>query len=179
MESIWAAAKQYDISLKRAGGAAIWPRLSYFASVFFVVFFVQWAWDTFVPFWHGAQKSAFEQLLLPTWLAFWLTILERSRRTSLTIGEDFVERQTSFGTYTITKRISRLQAKSVEEIKLKRQGGMTMTGLAVRDRGKIGTWLFGFVFVPASIPAQDYEEAKTRLLRWNLPKTSGEHLLSS
>lgn len=166
--------KQYDISTIRPGSFPIWGRFDYFVTVLSVTFFIRWALERFVPFFAPTrQQDTFDLLFLPVALAAWFAFFPSKSETSLAIGEDFVERRTSIAYYTMTKRITRQQAKSVAEVTLRPFfGRFPRRGLAIRDRGRIGTWLFGFVFVPATIPYRDYEEVKSRLLEWNRGRTT-------
>lgn len=175
-----AVAKQYDITPERASNTPLRVRLSMFVFVFSAMLVLEWLFAAiFHLFSNGTDLVTADRMLNLILMATVFALLPGKTEMSLTIGEDFVERRIYFGIFSIRRRISRLQANSVEEIKLYNRGdGFATTGLAVRDRGRIGTRLFGYVFVPDSIPKQDYEEAKARLMLWNRPLTSVERVMA-
>ena len=84
------------------------------------------------------------------------------KKGSLTLGDDFVERDIRTGWLTVKKRIRREQIKSITEDR---------QGLRVMNRGKFGTFMRGFVFVPATMP--EYQSIKSVLAQWMPIQTRG------
>ena len=115
---------------------------------------------------HGEFESWLEILLLPTVLSFTYALRFQTLfgwNSLLTVGDDFVER-IMFAKYgTTKKRIERHRGRSVSEIS-RVWFGIPIKGLAVRDKGGLAAWFFGYVFVPDTV--DDYESIKAKLLSW-------------
>jgi hypothetical protein len=86
------------------------------------------------------------------WRPFQNQLLKKGR---LTLGDDFVEHDIQTGWFTVKKRIRRDQIKFISEDR---------HGLRVMNRGKFGTFMRGFVFVPATMP--EYQEIRAVLGQW-------------
>jgi hypothetical protein len=84
------------------------------------------------------------------------------RKGSLILGDDFIERDIPTWWATVNKRIRRDQIKSIAEDR---------RGLRVMNRGKFGTFMLGFIFVPATMP--EYQEIRAVLGQWIPIQTRG------
>ena len=172
--------KQYQLSIKRGGGIPLSGRVRLFVTILSLVFFLQWLLGTLVPFLSNLKpNNTVDLFFMPLWLAIWCALFPGAQEITLTIGDDFVEKQIPLGWYTIRKRITRQKSKSVREVILRhRDADFPRRGLVVSNHGRITSWLFGPVFIPATIPHNDYKEIKNRLMQWNPPKTSLGRVLS-
>ncbi|MGZ7100278.1 MAG: hypothetical protein ACXVJ8_17540 [Candidatus Angelobacter sp.] len=79
---------------------------------------------------------------------------------SLIIGHDFIEGRMRATWFRYRKRIRRERIKSISE---------GQRGLRVMDRGKFGSIMLGFIFVPATMP--EYQEIRAELIGWAPVKT--------
>jgi hypothetical protein len=162
------SAREYEITPEPIRRKTAWQLLgirgAQLAFIFLAFLSVQWATDTFVL--HRVRKGWVDLLLMPVVVALALSFsLFRNRpSTILAVGEDFVERRIAFGSRTLTKRISRLRVKSIVETTLRPGTPRATRGLAVRDRGTLGSWMFGYVFIPETTP--DYPEIRNQLKGW-------------
>jgi hypothetical protein len=76
-------------------------------------------------------------------------------RMTLTIGNDFIESRMRATGFRYKKRIRRERIRSIWE---------NRRGLRVMDRGKFGSKMLGFIFIPATMP--EYGEIRSELTRW-------------
>jgi hypothetical protein len=134
-------------------------------AVFFAVVFFTLAFRWVVEYlFHWKHPSVLRALFMPIGLGvcFASRPFQFGRGGSLTLGNDFVERCTELEWFTAKKRIRRDQIKSIAE---------NRRGLRVMNRGKFGTFMLGFVFVPAIMP--EYQEIKAVLAQWAPIQTQG------
>jgi hypothetical protein len=171
--------KQYQLSVQRGGGVPPAARLSAFIFDVSLIFFLLWVLSTWVPYFSDLKLKSTADIFLPFGLALGFSLFPRDREVTLTIGDDFVEKQVSMGRYTFRKRIKREECKSVSVVTLRRRNwDYPRSGVVIRKHGKLVSWFYGSVFVPVTIPYQDYEEIKAKLVKWNLPKGSLDRVLS-
>jgi hypothetical protein len=135
-----------------------WKKLAaFFAVVFFMVAF---RWGIEYLF-HWQHPSAIGALIIPVAVALPLSFgRPRFRQLllksgSLTMGNDFIEGHTQMSWFTVKKRLYRDEIKCISE---------NRRGLRVMNRGKFGTFMTGFVFVPAALA--EYQEIKAVLEQW-------------
>jgi len=105
-------------------------------------------------------------LLFPTFMSVWFAwrfpALFQGEAV-LVVGDDFVERLMQIGSQTLRTRIDRARMQSIREVSRERFG-IARDGMLVKRKGKLGSWLRGYVFIPRSI--EDYEMIKAKLMSW-------------
>jgi hypothetical protein len=156
------AVRQYEIQYQPIT-LSWWRKLV----VFFVVLVTTGAFRWSVEYlFHWKHQNELGALFVPgavgvffAWRSFQNQLL---RKGSLTLGDDFVESYAQTGWFTFTKHIRRDQIQSIAE---------DPQGLRVMNRGKFGTFMLGFVFVPATMP--EYQEIKAVLAQWAPIQTRG------
>lgn len=150
------AVRQYEIQLPKASWS--WQKkVVLFFAVGFFTFGFRWIIESFF---HWEHQPTLEALITPVAVAASFVFRPISRwfpesGGSMIIGDDFIESRMRSTWFQYKKRIRREQIKSISE------GGR---GLRVMDRGKFGTRMLGFIFVPATMP--EYQEIKSILSGW-------------
>jgi hypothetical protein len=129
-----------------------------FFAVSFFMFGFRWVIESFL---HDKHQPILEALIMPVVVGAWCAyrplnpwLLQGSG--SLIIGDDFIKRNMGATWFGYKKRIRRDQIKSISE---------GQRGLRVMDRGKFGSIMLGFIFVPATMP--EYQEIKATLAQWS------------
>ena len=144
---------------------SLWKKLAAFFAVGFFTFAFRWSIEYVF---HWQHPSAIGALIMPVAVAIPLSFGRPHFRqlilksSSLTMGNDFIESHTRMSWFTVKKRLYRDEIKSISE---------NRRGLRVMNHGKFGTFMRGFVFVPATIP--EYQEIKAVLAQWTPIQTRG------
>jgi hypothetical protein len=129
--------------------------------MFFVVggltFMIGWCGERFF---HWTQqsliRSLFSSAAAGALFVFWPFGHGHPPRTSrLILGHDFIESCRRANWFTVKKRIRREQIQAISE---------DQRGLRIMDRGKFGSIMLGFIFIPATVP--EYQEIKSILSGW-------------
>jgi hypothetical protein len=129
--------------------------------MFFVVggltFMIGWCGKRFF---HWTQqsliRSLFSSAAAGALFVFWPFGHGHPPRTSkLILGHDFIESCRRANWFTVKKRIRREQIQAISE---------DQRGLRIMDRGKFGSIMLGFIFIPATVP--EYQEIKSILSGW-------------
>jgi hypothetical protein len=158
------AIRQYEIPYQPIT-LSLFRKLAAFFAVGFFMFAFRWGIEYLFHWQHPSRIGA---LIMPVAVAIPLSFGRPHFRqlilksSSLTMGNDFVEGHTQMSWFTIKKRLYRDEIKSISE---------NRRGLRVMNRGKFGTFMQGFVFVPATIP--EYQEIKAVLAQWTPIQTQG------
>jgi hypothetical protein len=150
------AVRQYDLTSPPIN--LFWPKK---VIMFFVVggltFMIGWCGKRFF---HWTQqsliRSLFSSAAAGALFVFWPFGHGHPPRTSkLILGHDFIESCRRANWFTVKKRIRREQIQAISE---------DQRGLRIMDRGKFGSIMLGFIFIPATVP--EYQEIKSILSGW-------------
>jgi hypothetical protein len=154
------AVRQYEIQYPPIT-LSWWRKLATFLAVLF--FMLAFRWVTEYLF-HSRHESGIGVLFVPVGVAavFACRPFQVIRGGSLILGDDFVERYTQTGRFTVKKRICRDQIKSISE---------NWRGLRIKDRSGFRAFMAAYVFVPATMP--EYQEIKAVLAQWTPIQTRG------
>jgi len=142
--------RHYDIS--RLEVSPSWTeKAAVFLAITCFMFGFRWIIESLL---HWARRPGIETLIMPVVVGAWCAFTS-FKGGSVIIGQDFIEGRTRIGRWTLKKRIGREHIQSISEGK---------RGLRVMDRGKFGSSMLGFIFVPATMP--NYHEIKSILSGW-------------
>ena len=152
-----AGVRQYEIPVRQIK-LSLGQRCLLFIALVVILFGLRWFLEAAF---HWEHRSLIVELIDPLVLSAAIafgTFLKKvqPQTTTLILGEDFLETRRKQGWLTSTRRIRREKIRSVSE---------NTWGLTVMDRGQFAArMLFGFVFVPASLP--EYQQIKGIVMQW-------------
>jgi hypothetical protein len=147
--------RHYDIS--RLEVSPSWgEKAVVFLAITCFIFGFRWIIESLL---HSKHEPVIETLIMPVVVGAWCAFTA-FQGGSIIIGHDFIERRTLIGRLAFKKCIGREQIRSIAE---------TRRGLRIMDRGKFGSFMLGFIVVPATIP--EYQEIRAELIGWAPVKT--------
>jgi hypothetical protein len=150
------AVREYEIQLRQI--SLSWRKK---VALFFLVgcftFVFRWTIENFL---HWEHQPILEALIMPVALGTSFALRPFSRwlpqaSGRVIIGDDFIESRMRSAFFRYKKHIRREKIKSISEGR---------RGLRVMDRGKFGSFMLGFILVPATMP--EYQEIKSILGGW-------------
>jgi hypothetical protein len=146
--------REYEIQLSQSSVSWV-KRVFWFCAIVEFAFCLRWIGDSIL---HSPHGPLIQSLFMPVVVATVLVFGSFKRfhpRMTITIGDNFIESRMRASWFRYKKRIRREQIKSISE---------NRHGLRLMDRGKFGSRMLGFIFIPATMP--EYQEIRSELARW-------------
>jgi hypothetical protein len=146
--------REYEVQLSQVNIS--WAkRVLWFCAILEFAFCLRWIGDAI---WHSPHEPLIQSLFMPVVIAASLVFgssLRSRPRMIVVIGDDFIENRVRASWFRYKKRIRRERIRSIWE---------NRHGLRVMDRGKFGSRMLGFIFIPATMA--EYQEIRSELARW-------------
>jgi hypothetical protein len=148
------ALRQYEIQLSQPNATLV-KRVTWFCALGDFAFI---AWSVGNAILHSPHQPLIDALFVPVVLATVLILVSfipSHPKMTVTIGYDFIESRMRGAWFPYKKRIRRSDIKLLSE---------NRRGLRIMDRGKFGSIMLGFIFIPATMP--EYQKIKSELASW-------------